>query len=215
MNGFFKRKSRSVADSMLHYISSYYYDKIKNQYGRIDAYRRIAAIENKQALRTNNDIVFSKNPEFTKNPKRFIYNKYGKPNHTVVNNHIIGKITVLVYRIFLGDHKTTLELHFFENQLIMHTYRFSYLTQTIGKQQVIDLLREKYQINTIVKPNAHCIMDNQKRMIIISDNVDFSINYVNFMETGFATCLESKLEEIEHSKRMHSFRRKQEFAFQL
>lgn len=200
---------------MLHYLSSYYYDKIKTQYGRIDAYRRIATIENKQVLHTNNNIVFSDDPEFAKNPRRFIHNKYGKPNHTIVNNHVIGKITVLVYRILLGDHKTTLELHFFENQLILHTYRFSYLTQTSGKQQVIDVLREKYQINTIVKPDEHCIINDQKCMIIISDTVDFSINHVNFVDTGFINSLDSKLEEIEHSRRMQSIRRNREFAFQL
>ena len=191
--GVIKSTWRSVRKSNRYSGKNYYSEKIQSQYSKLDVYRNIADCSNLEALSTDANIAFFESSKFQKNPKRYLKRKYGTPSHTIKNNHSIGKITILVYRFYLGKHKTKLELHFFEKTLIMYTYRFSHIEDDLSKNQLIDMLNKKYGIPSETNYKEQYIVDSGMKMIFVTDSVDLTVNYINFSSTGFLRKMETTL----------------------
>ncbi|MGB5982999.1 MAG: hypothetical protein WBG46_12720 [Nonlabens sp.] len=207
---------RSVGKNKMYYGINYYSEKIQSQYSRLEAYKNISSCDIMKPLATDSKIAFFEYTGFENDPKKYLKKKYGKPNHTIVNDHLIGRTTILIYRILLGKHKTTLELHFFENQLVMYTYRFSYLYKDTSKSQLINLLKKKYQINTVFDYKHQYIVEEESmRRILVSDSVDFTINYMNFENTGFIKKINSALQKSKQIKKIKTTRKEQMVVQQL
>lgn len=162
----------------------YYYEKLLDNYSSIESYIGLVKHNDKQALLTDIDISFSNEPDFIKNPKIYTQKNYGKPNYTIVNNFPFGEITILFYRIFLGNYKAKLKLHFFQNSLIVYSYTFSYLGNDSEKKNILNVLKEKYKINKDIIPNECYIVNKKGTMITFSDNIDFTIYYIDYINSA-------------------------------
>jgi hypothetical protein len=197
-----------------YYPRDYYYAKLLDKYSSIESYISLANINDKQALFTDKNISFSDNPDFKKNQKKYIQKKYGKPNYTIVNNFPFGKITILFYRLLLGNHKVKLELHFFQKSLIMYNYEFSYLKNE-SKINILNVLKEKYKINKDIVP-SHCyIVNRENTMIVFLDNVNFTIYYIDYINSDIYSQMNSLIKEVKQLKKREMEKEKQEFFRRL
>ncbi|TKS56535.1 hypothetical protein FCN74_05730 [Mesohalobacter halotolerans] len=193
----------------------YYYEKLLNKFESIDPYLNLIKLQNKRGLSTNKDIVFSENPEFSKHKIKYIKKRYGRPNYTIVNNYGFGKIKIYFYRIYLGDHKVNMELHFYKNTLIMYNYTFSHLHNDVQKSEVINLLKQKYHIDKTIdlQDTNSYIIDQKNSIIVSSQDIDFTINYVlNINDKVFQDMSETQKREVEQGKQIPNHNKRQVFV---
>ena len=194
----------------------YYYEKLLNKYSSVDSYISLAKINDKETLFTDKDISFSDKPDFKKNQKKYIQKKYGKPIYTIVNNFPFGKITILFYRIFLGDVKVNLELHFSQNSLIMYNYTFSYFLNESKKKYLLNVLKEKYKINKDIALNHCYVVDRKNTRMFFYDNFDFTIYYyINFTDSDIYNQMKDIIKEDEQLNKRKMKLKEQEFFRRL
>lgn len=210
-----RKISRLIRAKESFYTRDYYYEKLLNKYKSADSYLSLIELQGKQKLITNKDIVFSENPDFSKNEIKYIKKRYGRPNYTITNNYDFGKIKIYLYRIYLGDFKVKMELHFFKNDLIMYNYTFSHLHNENEKKDVINLLKEKYHIKKSIdlKQGHTYIKDEKNSIIVLSQDIDFTINYVlNINSKVFRQMSEAQKREIEQGRQMPNHNKRHVFV---
>lgn len=177
----FRKRSKLFIQNKSYYPRDYYYNKLLNKYNNVESYLSLTRLHDKQALLTDKVISFSDHHDFKANKKKYFKKKYGKPNYSIVNVFPFGNIKIMFYRIKIGGLKTKLELHFFQNTLFMYNYTFSYLKNESEKNQIFNVLKEKYMIDkekNLALDNCY-IKDKNNTVIVLTNSVDFTINYIH------------------------------------
>lgn len=207
-----------LKDKIYHY-SNEYYDSPIDKYSSIETYINLAYNNGKQVLSTTEEISFTDNPNFKKNKKKYLRKKYGKPYFKVVNNFQFGKITVLFYRIVLGFYKARLELHFYQNSLIMYNYTFLYLNnENENKQEknhILEILKEKYKLHNDIVPNECYIKDRKNTIIVFNNNVNLSLNYVGYVDSDIHNQMKSLIDRDDNLKKTKTEKSNQELLKKL
>ena len=127
-------------------------------------------------IETNTEISLVDNKKLHEINIKDIVRKYGKYNYKITNEDLL-EIDILFYRLKLGKHKTKLEFHFFENTLFFYTYTFSHLN-TEDKNEIKQIIQKKYLEEESQDIFKNYIVDKSKNIILLSDNIDFSIYYI-------------------------------------
>ncbi|SEJ21143.1 hypothetical protein SAMN05192553_102944 [Cyclobacterium xiamenense] len=163
-----------------YYGQDYYLDNVFRQHKKLETYLELLELDNKQPLLTDVNISFSDNQNFHENEVNFFKLKYGKPNYSISNSYPFGEIKKLFYRVHIGTHKVKMELNFFENSLFLYNYTFSQIKNSNEKIEIQNLLKKKYQIDEKYNllPDNYYIIDRNQSVIVLSDNVNFTINYI-------------------------------------
>lgn len=197
------------------YKRDYYYEKLVHKYKSVEAYLNLIQLQQKQEYLTDKDIVFSENPDFDKHHINHIRKRYGHPSYTIVNTYAFGKIKIRFYRIYLGNHKVKMELHFYKNALVMYNYTFSHLHNEGEKTEVLNLLKEKYHLDKSInlqQGNSY-IKDQKESVIVLSQGIDFTINYVLHTDSHlFEQMKDAKKAEVEQGKQIPNHNKRHVFV---
>jgi len=167
---FGKRKSYN-------YTRYYYYEMLSDKYNDGQFYSNVMNnLKTLNKIETNTEISLVDNKKLHEINIKDIVRKYGKYNYKITNEDLL-EIDILFYRLKLGKHKTKLEFHFFENTLFFYTYTFSHLN-TEDKNEIKQIIQKKYLEEESQDIFKNYIVDKSKNIILLSDNIDFSIYYI-------------------------------------
>jgi len=159
------------------YTRYYYYEMLSDKYRDGQFYSD--AINNFKTLNkieTDTEISLVDNKKLQEIRIKDIVKKYGKFNYKITNEDLF-EIDILFYKLKLGKHKTKLEFHFFENTLFFYTYTFSHLNAE-DKNEIKQIIQKKYLEEKTLNLFKNYIVDKNKNIIILNENIDFSISYL-------------------------------------
>ncbi len=172
--------------------TNYYHTGKLDEYQEKEVYsyiNLINEISSKKIKKTKTDIHLLKGKKNHVITTKDIRSYYGKPNHVIRNKNDSLGVTIYVYRIYLGNHKTRFKLHFSEGKLALYNYSFSSLKNE-DKSEIINTLSKKYlELEKLDVANEY-IVDSNNTMITFSQRTSFSVNYI------FDTSFISKINEI-------------------
>ena len=171
MKRFLRRLFKSRSRNNMYYSRDYYYEISLDKYYNVETYLQLVKNKNKQALTTEQDILFSTSSLFKDQPRKYLKRKYGNPNYEVSHKFPFGVVNILFYKIFLGTQKVRLELHFFKNQLFFFNYTFSYLKDEDEKNLILKVLSEKYNLSQQINPATQFITDKSGNAIMLMDSI--------------------------------------------
>lgn len=164
---FFKNKSK-------YYSYSYYRDSSFFMYNNIESLCYLFKTKN-EIIKTEKTIFLHTNTPFGSNLKS-IKRKLGKPSCYIKKSINSLCFDILFYKMYLGGYKTKHEVHFYKNKLYYFSYVFSYLNESDKKflKKIVckKYLKQECELNNIT------IIDKYGNSIFISENVDFTINYI-------------------------------------
>ncbi len=181
--------------------SKEYYEGLLDKYKDVSSYSNLLnCFGKKQGILTNEDISISKKCAFGTINTEYIIKKFGKPNYKIRQNDHLLNIDIFLYRIFIGNHKTKFELHFFKDNLFFYNYIFSYLSEE-EKSEVIKILEKKYLNGNKFNYLEEYIVDDNQSVIIIDDKIDFVINYICYKNSGLFNNLPKIIKMLEDEKR--------------
>jgi len=159
------------------YTRYYYYEMLSDKYRDGQFYSD--AINNFKTLNkieTDTEISLVDNKKLQEIRIKDIVKKYGKFNYKITNEDLF-EIDILFYKLKLGKHKTKLEFHFLENTLFFYTYTFSHLNAE-DKNEIKQIIQKKYLEEKTLNLFKNYIIDKNKNIIILNENIDFSISYL-------------------------------------
>lgn len=163
----------------IYFFRDYYYVRQLKMYKDLEMYLDLINYRHKKLFKTERDIAFSDSKLFKKNEIKYLKSKYGKPDNTLTNKFLFGKIKILFYQVYFANQKVRMELHFFQNSLFMYSYKFLHLDKKSDKNKILNILKEKYGIESGEDISIKfCIMDKNMSLIIPSDNFNLTINYI-------------------------------------
>ena len=160
--------------------NEYYYEGILDKFGNLSSYLDIVNFRNgRNSLNTDSEISFLKNTQFEYTTYTQVIEKYGKPNYKIINNHLgLFKIHILIYKLKIGGHKVKLEMHFKNGKLFFYRYIFSYINDNIIKNEILPVIKDKYNIKNKIEFENDYINDTRGSSFFFTYNIDFSINYI-------------------------------------
>ena len=198
----------------MYYSRDYYYEISLDKYYNVETYLQFVKNKNKEALVTEQDILFSTSTLFRDQPKKYLKKKYGNPNYEVTHKFPFGVVNILFYKIFLGTQKVRLELHFFQSQLFFFNYTFSYLKDEEEKNLILKVLSAKYELKQQIDPTTHFITDKSGNAIMLTDSIALVINYLCNVKSqvyldmeAYADRLAVEQEELKAKKQQELFDR--------
>ena len=181
-----------------------YYTRLQENYRDISSYYELAHAKSKNKRVTDRQISLSRSLKVDGITPKYITRKTGKPNYRISNNLSIGKVLILFYKIYLGDYKAKLELHFYKKKLFFYCYTFSDLKDE-DKDKIIDLLKEKYLSHEKLQLNTKqdYIVDCRRNTITFHNDFDLSIKYVCNKDSEFFNILNghAQYESITESRK--------------
>ena len=159
-----------------YYSRNYYKDKSFAIYNNIESLCKLFSIKDKQQIITSNKISLHTNISFG-STLRQIKKKLGKPSSYIRRSVSALDFKIMYYRFYLGGYKTKQEVHLYENNLFYFNYIFSYLSSS-DKESLKKLICKKY-LQKDCEILDKIIVDEFGNSLFITDNVDFTINYLN------------------------------------
>lgn len=200
-----KRKS-------FHYSRSNYYRRRLDESKSVQLYLKLMSdLEFTNGIKTNTEIQLIDNKKDNEINKKNIIRKYGRPNYKFICEDLT-EIEILFYRKKIGSHKAKMEFHFYKNSLFLYTYTFSYLSLE-DKNEIIKIINEKYLEREYKDIINHHIVDENKSTIILNDNLDFSIKYLDKNNIAFETIL--KQDKFQKSKDENERKRDKEILYEI
>lgn len=171
-----------------HYSRSIYYKRHLDESKSIEPYLKlINDLEYGTGVETNIEMQLFDHKKDNEISKKDVIRNFDRPNYSFVCE-ALKEIEILFYRRKLGSHKTKLEFHFFKNKLFLYTYKFSYLSSE-DRKEIIEILDEKYlEKQNVSIQNSH-IEDKNHNIIMLRDNLEFSIKYLDKNSIAFKTIL--------------------------
>ncbi len=163
-----------LSNNSKYYLRNYYRDKSFTMYYNIASLCKLFDI-NKEKVETKTTIFLNKNINFGSNQHQ-IKKKLGSPNCYMRRSVNSLDFKILYYRTYLGGHKIKQEVHLYENILYYFNYIFSYLNSS-DKEILKKLLCKKY-LHEDCKIMDKVIIDKYGNSLFVTDNVDFTINYL-------------------------------------
>lgn len=157
-----------------YYTNNYYRNKSFTMYYSIASLCKLFDI-NKEKIETKTTIFLNKNINFGSNQQQ-IKKKLGSPNFYIRRSVNSLDFKILCYRMYLGEYKTKQEVHLYKNTLYYFNYIFSYLNSS-DKEILKKLLCKKY-LHEDCKIMDKVIIDKYGNSLFVTDNVDFTINYL-------------------------------------
>lgn len=157
------------------YYRDYYYHHLIDQYNDNCAYFSLyKKCTSDKSLKTNVKICFSKSLKLGSN-RADICRILGKPGYHIKNVSPLN-IEILVYRMLIGNHKVTCQMHLFDNQLFLYNYTFPY-SNGYDNEQIMNIIQKKYLPET-GNYAAENIIDGFNNCLQIEKGVDFTISYL-------------------------------------
>ncbi len=112
-------------------------------------------------------------------PKSQVIKTLGSP-FLYFENPELKSHTVIFYKCYIGNYKTNLELHFFNQIFFMGVFTFNQVSDPKEKNKIKDILFEKYKVsNEECKNENQIIVDKHQNRILINDNIHYSIVYIS------------------------------------
>lgn len=179
-----------------HQLGYYYYEQIFNRYKKKESYLEIIhQLEQQKSKKTDADIkLYNTISDFNVSPKEVIA-KFGKPNFKAIQKRKKITTDILLYRRYLGKHKTKIELHFYKKKLAYFCYRLSYLDEKETKE-IQHILHEKYLGSKKIDFDNNYIIDRHDNVIQLYRDGDLLIRYISTSNALF-TDLKSNQEKQE------------------
>ncbi len=188
-----------ITKTKKYYPNDYHYREASSKYNDILVYHNLikeAASKNPQYASKPIELLKGISAENTTQKK--IKSKFGKPDWIINHKKYSYTISILFYRIFLGEYKVKLEFHFANNELFFYNYYFSYLKEH-DRNKLLKILEKKYLNNNIFEWNNNSIVDENNSMITLQNNINFQINYIIQNKNFF-----NKIEEIQTQQKLKS-----------
>ena len=169
------KKVRNLLRSKSKYYSySYYRDKSFFMYNNIESLCGI--FDNKNTvIKTEETISLTTKIHFGSNPKS-VKKKLGKPSCYINKSINSLDFNIFFYKMYMGEYKTKHDIHFYEDKLYYFSYVFSYFNHS-DKEFIKKIICKKY-LNQECELNNSTITDKYGNTLFITDNVDFTINYL-------------------------------------
>lgn len=184
------------------YYKSFYY---KNSFYSYDFFSRFNVIqEYNQSFILNSVLKFKGKIDFNSTTLNVI-NSLGKSRYTSDYENI-KNYHILYYKNKINDLKNRSQLHFYNHSFFYGIQQFPYLS-SIQKEELLNLLRNKYSIPSQEKL-PYKIKDLQNNILFVSDNLNFSLEYITGNETLLKSILTFYNKAIE-KKALHIERKKQ------
>lgn len=164
-----------------------YHHKTLAIYKDITSVCSLFSCEKLEVIDTEIPIRYNDNHDFGTNINK-LKEKLGTPDYSLKKQVCSLEFKILVYRMRLGGLNTRLELHFYEDSLFYYNYIFSHIKNK-EKRKLKKLLKLKYLKSKSNLKNK-VIVDQSNNKIKISNNINFTINYitgdVNILKELFA-----------------------------
>ena len=181
-----------------YYSKNYYQTKSFAIYHNLESLTKLFDCSKLEVIETKTPIFLNKNIEFGSNQKT-VKKKIGKPSFKFFRTLSSLDFKILLYRMYLGGYKAKQEVHFYEDSLYYFNYIFSYLS-TSDKENIKKLLCKKY-LQEGCELKGKVIIDKYRNKLYITENVDFTINYL----TGDISILKEfvalkEVDKIHHQK---------------
>lgn len=175
------------------YYKSYYY---KNSFYAYDFFSRFQAIK-----AFNNDVLYPIELQFKgkidfNSSKEEVKLKLGNARY-FFNHEDLKNYQIFHYKNKINDLKNRSQLHFFSDKFFYGILLFPYLN-LIQKKELINLLKIKYSI-PVNKQLPFLIKDHKNNILFISDNINFSLEYITGNEALLCSVFDAKNKIIEKS----------------
>lgn len=157
--------------------SVYYKKKLSKFHSLTNYFIYLRDLSNtKKKYTTTLDIRLKGSSDFFIINEKEVIKSFGKPDFRM-NLYDNKSLQAFLYKTYMGKHRATFELHFFEGELYFYSYSFSMLTGP-EKETIANVVKEKYIEKADVKCNNIYIEDHKGAQIFINDGVNFSIDYL-------------------------------------
>ncbi|MBI9053345.1 MAG: hypothetical protein JEY96_05975 [Bacteroidales bacterium] len=176
------------------YSQNYYRDRSFYMYNNIESLCNLFVVD-KEEIETSKPILLNTNLSFGSKQNQ-IKKHLGTPSCYIKKTVNSLEFNIMFYKIYMGGFKTKQEVHLYKNELFYFSYVFSYLNAP-DKEILQKLLCKKYLGNEC-ELNDKVITDKYGNKIFITENVDFTINYL----TGNKKILEEFVAINESTKRI-------------
>jgi hypothetical protein len=174
-NSFF-RNINPLKSSREDYSRKSYYRSYLSKYQDGKFYLTlIEEIKSKAEIKTNIDVKLIKDKKLKEINLTDIVREFGEPLHKVICKDLLG-IQILLFKQSLGGYKTKLEFHFLNDILFFYSYTFSNIKNE-EKNDIIQIIKQKYLNERSYDIVNNYIVDKENNMILLNDNIRFSIYY--------------------------------------
>jgi hypothetical protein len=156
---------------------AYYQKKLSKFHSLTNYYIYLRDLsKNKERVDTSVEIELISSSNKPISTLKDITKAFGKPAFRM-DLYNRKNLQALLYKTYIGKHRATFELHFYNDKLYYYSYSFSMLNNA-EKKAIADLIKRKY-INTEIESIDRCfIQDTHGAQIFINDGVNFSIDYL-------------------------------------
>ncbi len=167
---FWKKRSKKT------YHSKDYYKQKLDQYKDLSGYCNILVVlSNKDPIYINTEIDLIHDRQSLVS-QRDALKRYGMPDCKYPITHNSLKIEILFYRIYIGNYKARLELHFTDDKLFYYSYTLPYINRR-EEQETLNTLKSKYVKDISFDYENNSIVDKNLFNLWIERVVNLKVHY--------------------------------------
>ena len=175
------RLIKNLTQKRDHYSGSahYYQLTVFDRYTNLKSLMRVFCdSQSSHSFTTTENIKFKGSIEFS-TPESQVIKTLGNPivyfENPELQNH-----SILFYKCFIGNFKTNLELHFYDEKFFMGVYSFNRIKGNADKNKIKNILYEKYKVTGEAgKDDDLVIVDKNSNTVMISDHINYSYIYIS------------------------------------
>lgn len=173
------------------YYKSFYY---KNSFYAYDFFNRFKAIQaSKNEIISPLELQFKGKIDFNASKEEVLL-KLGNARYSFTHEDLRHYL-ILYYKNKINGIKNRSQLHFYNNSFFYGVQLFPYLS-SIQKKELVNLLRIKYSI-PVENPLPFKIIDGKKNVLFISDDLNFSLEYITGNEALLCSVFDAKNKVVE------------------
>ena len=177
---FRKIYDKVINNKYTYYPRYYYYDRLVEHYKDFSTYfKLISLIETNDLLKTKKLITIKDKLVCNKITKRTIKKEFKKPQFEYKIQEKNLRIEIYFYKIYLGAYRAKLEIHMNEGRLFYYNYTFTSNLNNLERQEIINIIQEKYLENELFDESKHIIIDTNGTILHIENSLELKIHYIN------------------------------------